>query len=175
MTNHKPNKPITSDDLSFQEQMKGVKKLKQDKIQHKQIPSSLVKREQLSFHRTQNEGFYFSDEYQPLIDYEPVRYFRDSEASVELKKLKRGFYLPELFLDLHGLTQSETKKELAAVIAACKSEHIHCISILYGHGKNILKRHVPMWLAQHPAVICFHEAPKRHGGNAGLLVLVQLD
>ena len=46
---------------------------------------------------------------------------------------------------------------------------------MYGHVKNILKKQTPMWLAQHPHVICFHQAPKEFGGNAALLVLFDIN
>lgn len=38
--------------------------------------------------------------------------------------MRRGDYSPELFLDLHGLTQLQAKQELGALIAACRREHI---------------------------------------------------
>src|SRR5699024_3634178 len=121
----------------------------------------------------EHESFYFSDEYRPLLHDDPVRYLRADGVSHGLKKLRGGFYLPEIFLDLHGVTQQQAKQELAALIAACRHEHIHCAAILSGHGKHILKKQVPMWLAQHPSVLCFHQAPKEFGGSAGLLVLFE--
>ena len=46
---------------------------------------------------------------------------------------------------------------------------------MHGHGKHILKQQTPLWLAQHPDVIAFHQAPKEWGGDAALLVLVEND
>ena len=55
----------------------------------------------------------FSDEYQPQLEEEgPTRYVRPGSSPYELKKLRRGDYSPELFLDLHGLTQLQAKQEL---------------------------------------------------------------
>ncbi len=67
--------------------------------------------------------------------------------------MRRGDYSPELFLDLHGLTQLQAKQELGALIAACRREHIFCACVMHGHGKHILKQQTPLWLAQHPHVI----------------------
>jgi len=46
---------------------------------------------------------------------------------------------------------------------------------MHGHGKHILKQQTPLWLAQHPDVLAFHQAPKELGGTASLLVLIELD
>ncbi|MGL4085548.1 endonuclease SmrB, partial [Escherichia coli] len=35
-----------------------------------------------------------------------------------------------------------------------------------------LKQQTPLWLAQHPHVMAFHQA---HGGDAALLVLIEVD
>ena len=44
---------------------------------------------------------------------------------------------------------------------------------MHGHGKHILKQQTPLWLAQHPDVLAFHQ-PKEWGGNAAILLLVEL-
>lgn len=175
MNNNDKNIESIDENTLFDEQMRDVKKLVQNTVHHSKQTSFQKMNHKLTLHHIENERFYFSDEFQPHLEYEPLRYYRDNEARAELKKLNRQFYTPELFLDLHGLTKEETKKELAAIIAACYQDEIQCISILFGHGKNILKRQVPLWLAQHPAIICFQQAPTKYGGNAGLLALVKHD
>ncbi len=119
---------------------------------------------------------YFSDEFQPLLNTEgPVKYVRPDVSHFEAKKLRRGDYSPELFLDLHGLTQLQAKQELGALIAACRREHVFCACVMHGHGKHILKQQTPLWLAQHPHVMAFHQAPKEYGGDAALLVLIEVE
>lgn len=78
-------------------------------------------------------------------------------------------------VDLHGLTQLQAKQELGALIAACRREHVFCACVMHGHGKHILKQQTPLWLAQHPHVMAFHQAPKEYGGDAALLVLIEVD
>ncbi len=77
--------------------------------------------------------------------------------------------------DLHGLTQLQAKQELGALIAACRREHVFCACVMHGHGKHILKQQTPLWLAQHPHVMAFHQAPKEYGGDAALLVLIEVE
>ena len=61
------------------------------------------------------------------------------------------------------------------MIAACRREHVFCACVMHDHGKHILKQQTPLWLAQHPHVMAFHQAPKEYGGDAALLVLIEVD
>lgn len=103
---------------------------------------------------------YFSDEYQPHLEEDgPTRYVREDVSKFELKKLKRGSYPPEICTDLHGMNQQQAKQELAALLTLCRRENIHVASVMHGIGKHILKQRIPSWLAQHPNVQAFHQAP----------------
>lgn len=140
------------DQALFRQLMAGTRQLKQDTI----------------VHRPQRKK----------ISEVPVKRLIQEQADVshfEAKKLRRGDYSPELFLDLHGLTQLQAKQELGALIAACRREHVFCACVMHGHGKHILKQQTPLWLAQHPHVMAFHQAPKEYGGDAALLVLIEVD
>ena len=119
--------------------------------------------------------FYFSDEYEPLLDEESaVKYLRENEDSYLLKQLRRGDFSPEIFLDLHGLTREQAKLELAALIQTCEKEHLYCASIMTGYGTYTLKRQIPRWLVQHPKVRALHQAPKEWGGEAAILILIDV-
>lgn len=120
-------------------------------------------------------SYYFSDEYQPLLEEgHPTRYVRAGNNPIELKKLQLGRYSPDLFLDLHGLTKIQAKLALGSLIVACKRKHLRCACVIHGHGKDILKQHTPLWLAQHPDVLALHQAPKAWGGDAAILLLISL-
>lgn len=162
----------------FRASVAGTKTLRQDTYVHRpqrhhvegKLPPRKALQEQV------DASFYFSDEFQPQLDSDgPMRYVRPGSSHYELKKLRRGDYSPDLFLDLHGLTQLQAKQELGALLAACRREHVYCACVMHGHGKHILKQQTPLWLAQHPDVLAFHLAPKAFGGDAALLVLVELD
>lgn len=169
--------PLSKDELQlFRESVVDAKKLRQDTIVHrKPKPTTQKIAPQRLLQEQVDASYYFSDEYQPQLEEEgPTRYVRPGYSAFELKKLRRGDYSPELFLDLHGLTQMQAKQELGALIAACKREHVHCACVMHGHGKHILKQQTPLWLAQHPDVLVFHQAPKEWGGSAAILLLVEL-
>jgi len=124
---------------------------------------------------SKNHEFFFSDEFIPLLNEDgPTRYARDDVSKYEVKKLRRGFYTPEVYLDMHGMTQNEAKRELGAMLAHCMKESVACACVVHGIGKHILKQRVPLWLAQHPDVMAYHQAPLEFGGNGALLVLLSI-
>lgn len=119
--------------------------------------------------------FHFSDEFEPDLNTQgPMKYVREGVDSFEAKNLRRGQYSPDLILDLHGLDQQQSKREIAALLAACDKEHAQCVCIVHGLGARVLKNKVPHWLVQHPSVMAFHQAPLEWGGNGAILVLVEL-
>ncbi|MGL1957529.1 MAG: endonuclease SmrB [Colwellia sp.] len=119
--------------------------------------------------------FHFSDEFEPnLTKSGPTKYVREDVDSFEVKNLRRGYYTPDLILDLHGLDQNQAKQEIAALLYACQKEHAQCICIVHGIGGYILKNKVPHWLVQHPDVMAFHQAPLEWGGNGAILALIEL-
>ena len=157
----------------FREAITGARQIKQDtiRLQSPAIKQKAQIREIREAHQAQH---YFSDEYEPLLSQEgPVRYVRSDVSAYEAKKLRRGDYIPDMMLDLHGLTQQQAKLELGALIEACRRQHILCACVMHGHGKNILKQKIPLWLAQHPDIMAFHQAPKLWGGDAAILVLIE--
>jgi len=169
--------PKPDEHALFSDSMKGIKPLAQDTIRTTKIRANKPKtqpNDSIRQESAQREHF-FSDQFEPHIaDEGPTRYIREGVSPYELKKLRRGDYEPELLLDLHGLTQETAKVEISALIAECRKQHIRCCNVMHGHGKNILKRQLPMWLAQHPDVEAFHQATKTWGGSAALSILIEL-
>lgn len=174
---------MKTDDIAlFHEAVKGAKPLSQDT--HAPEPISRLQKKTLQAKRqtvrdvreTEDALFFFSDEYEPLLDESAVdgkvRYLRAGEDSHLLKRLRRGDYEPELFLDLHGLTRKVAKLEIASLLLAAEREHIRCVSIMTGYGTFTLKRQIPRWLVQHPRVRALHQAPREWGGDAAILVLL---
>lgn len=123
----------------------------------------------------QDATFYFSDEFEPNLNQKgPMKYVREGVDTFEVKNLRRGYYAPDLILDLHGLDQKQAKLEIAALLFACQKEHAHCICIVHGLGSRVLKNKVPHWLVQHPDIMAFHQAPLEWGGDGAILALVEL-
>ena len=168
--------PINDEDLAmFRDAVQGAKKLTQDTIITPRHQKTQLTKQRTQTAEAQDHSFYFSDEFVPLLKEEgPTQYARMDVSKYEVKRLRRGVYVPDMFLDLHGMTQKEAKRELGALIAACKKEGVCCACVMHGIGKHILKTKTPLWLAQHPDVMAFHQAPLEFGGDGALLVLLEI-
>lgn len=171
----KENTVTPEDSALFRQSIQGTRQLSQDTIFQRPFRQRSIHIAEKQYLQEQSDAcHYFSDQFQPLLATDgPVRYLRQDVSTFELKKLRRGDYIPGLFLDLHGLTQQQAKQELGALISVCRREHISCACVMHGHGKQILKKQTPLWLAQHPHVLAFHQASKSWGGDAALLVLLE--
>ncbi|MFI4853232.1 MAG: endonuclease SmrB [Candidatus Makana argininalis] len=120
--------------------------------------------------------FCFSDSDNNIKKYNgPTRYVRNDVRSCEMKKLQKGYYYPNIILDVHGMTIIEAKLELNALIKQCRIDDINCACIIHGYGKFVLKNKIPCWLSKNPYIKSFHRAPNRFGGNAALLILIDID
>lgn len=166
---------LKEEDLAlFRDAVQGIKPLKQNEFvsvykKHKRKQELREQREK------EDTLFFFSDSYEPLLNEDGmIKYLRHGEENYLLKQLRRGDFSPEIFLDLHGLTKEQAKLELVALLHACEKEHIYCASIMTGYGTYTLKRQIPRWLVQYPRVRALHQAPKEWGGEAAILVLLDV-
>lgn len=165
----------------FQKEFNDVAPLKQDKIPPQRFSSkqnSALKPKNITEQAEIKQAaaaFEFSDGFEGYFDIEqPLKYVKSGADSHEVKRLRRGDYPPDLILDLHGLKKEQAKHEIAALIHAAQKQHVYCVSIMHGKGTFALKKSIPNWLIQHPAILGFHQAPKEWGGQAALLVLIEL-
>ncbi|MFC3120314.1 endonuclease SmrB [Agaribacter flavus] len=170
--------PQNDDFESFASLFKDTKRIKSDKYlapraSMTQKAESLHKRKQAMQTKQRNASFEFSDGFEAHFDgNQSMLFCRDERHRAQIKALRRGEYVPELILDLHGVNREDAKLELAAVIQEAYDKHHECINIIHGVSGGVLKQHVPNWLVQHPKVIGFHQAPLEWGGKGALLVLV---
>ena len=177
-SDHRTQKQIDEPDL-FKNEFKDVAPIKQDKIPPQRFcskqNSGLTQKNKtdLTIMKQAAAAFEFSDGFEGHID-QPLKYVKPETDSHEVQRLRRGDYPPDLILDLHGFKKEEAKHEIAALIYVAQKKHIYCVSIMHGKGTFALKKSIPNWLIQHPAVMGFHQAPKEWGGQAALLVLIDL-
>lgn len=165
-------------DLDFQQLMAGVKQLQQDTIRPRS-PNIKIRKDLKVEEQRQaqpEDDFYFSDHYEAHFEEdEPVRWLSPEAPADAVRQLKRGQLDPELLLDLHGMTQAEAKLELAALLTEAQRRHVQCVTVMTGFGTGVLRKRLPHWLVQHPAVLAFSQATKNWGGRSALLILLNVD
>lgn len=176
------NQPRT-DFASLFPDAKRITSDKIDTLQHKKDFSKSEKFKAASKHHSsqQQATYEVSDEFEAhwpddvatkYINKEVINDVRGGKDL--LKQLKMANIPPDAELDLHGYTAKGAKQEVLSFIYAAKKNHWHCINIVHGHGNGTLKRKIPNWLVQINDVSGFIQAPKAYGGQAGLLVLIDL-
>ncbi|CAL4318658.1 endonuclease SmrB [Buchnera aphidicola] len=170
------NSDFFSEDISFfYKYLTGVRKIKQDTVFHiskKKSNKNVSLRKEIEEQESHSYFFNKNSSNHYFLN-NPISYVRTVLFKSELNKLKSGGYIPDICIDLHGLNQYEAKKELGKIIYLCCKENFFCFLIIHGHGKNILKYTIPIWLSKHPDILAFHQASKNFGSSAALLVLIQ--
>jgi DNA-nicking Smr family endonuclease len=97
------------------------------------------------------------------------------------ERLKRGLHKVEATLDLHGMTQAEAHRALAAFVATSHEAGRRCVLVITGRGlgpsgPGVLKRSVPRWLEEpelRRLILAIAPAQPRHGGGGAAYLLLR--
>ena len=96
-----------------------------------------------------------------------------------MRRLRRGLYPVDDELDLHGLTQSAARNQLADFLAHSRDGGRRCVRIIHGKGYRsgargpVLKVAVNLWLRRHMDVMAFVSARAIDGGAGAVYVLLR--
>ncbi|HET9043264.1 MAG TPA: Smr/MutS family protein [Burkholderiales bacterium] len=110
---------------------------------------------------------------------EEIAYVRAGVARQVLRRLRRGHWVVQGHLDLHGMNRAEAHAALAAFLSHAVRHARRCVRIVHGKGlgsKNrepVLKGKVRVWLARREDVLAFCQAPAAQGGGGAVLVLLK--
>ncbi len=106
-------------------------------------------------------------------------HLRSGLARDVLRKLRRGHWVVQDIVDLHGLNRQAARSLLAEFLGGCLKRGLRCVRVVHGKGlrspgrEPVLKGKVQQWLAQRDEGLAFCEAPKNQGGSGALLVLLK--
>ncbi len=121
---------------------------------------------------------------------DPVRWQEDTETGEDaayvrpgisrqiLRRLRRGEWVTQAELDLHGLTKIEARHEFADFLHECRRRGVRCVRIIHGKGlrspnrEPVLKMHVRHWLMQRDEVLAFVSARPVDGGDGAVVALL---
>ena len=96
-----------------------------------------------------------------------------------LRKLRRGTWPIQDSLDLHGNHTDAARMLLQEFLHEAAQRNLRCVLVIHGKGLNsqggeaVLRKLARNWLAQHPHVLGFCDAPPKHGGSGAVLVLLK--
>jgi len=123
-----------------------------------------------------------SDEFtiETLLDTdEDLSYARQGIGQDVLRKMRRGHWVIQGQLDLHGLRSDEAREALGEFLRASVKRGWRCVRVIHGKGlgsvnkEPVLKRKVRNWLVQKDEVIAFCQARAADGGAGALIVLLR--
>jgi DNA-nicking Smr family endonuclease len=116
---------------------------------------------------------------QPIESGEELAFVRDGHSPDVLRKLRRGHWVVEDSLDLHGLNRSQAAAAVREFLAGCSARRLGCVCIVHGKGlgsrnrEPVLKGKLYRWLRMRDEVLAFSQAPAREGGAGAVLVLLK--
>jgi DNA-nicking Smr family endonuclease len=96
-----------------------------------------------------------------------------------LRRLRRGRWVVQDELDLHGATRDSARELLGVFLRRATARGARCVRVIHGKGlgsprrEPVLKGLARKFLAQHPQVLAYCEAPAAQGGSGAVLVLLR--
>ena len=101
-----------------------------------------------------------------------------------VRRLRRGDFAWQTYLDLHGQTAAQARDAVEKFITGGVRDGHRCVLIVHGRGLNskdqvpVLKEHMKSWLARGRIgrdVLAFTSARTHDGGAGALYVLLRRD
>ena len=175
--------PLGADDASlFRASMADVTPLRRPgKVEHERpLPRPVPAQRLLDDLETPRDSLSNCLPWDPATETgEELTYARNGIGLQTIRKLRRGHWVTQAELDLHGLTVAEARGLLAEFLSLCARRGLRCVRIIHGKGlrsKNrepVLKQKVGRWLMQRDEVLAYCQARPVDGGSGAVVVLLK--
>jgi DNA-nicking Smr family endonuclease len=176
---HKPT-PLPEDECGlFREAVKGARPLNvKRRVQHPvqpppPLPLQTLRDEQAALSESLSDwdGYLDADD--------DGSFLRPGLSRQILKKLRKGYWVVQAQLDLHGQNREEARLSLSAFLNDNVKRGLRCVRVIHGKGlgsKNrepVLKHKVRAWLIKREEILAFCEARPTDGGSGALIALIK--
>ena len=104
---------------------------------------------------------------------EELLFMRPGISRQTLRKMRKGHWVVEAQIDLHGLDRHAALSETSEFLEKAKTRRLRCVRIVHGKGLGVLKAKLRKWLPMREEVLAFTQAPLAQGGGGALLVLLK--
>jgi DNA-nicking Smr family endonuclease len=104
---------------------------------------------------------------------EELLFVRPGVSRQTLRKMRKGHWVVEAQIDLHGLDRHTALSETNEFLKKARQRGLRCVRIVHGKGLGVLKAKLRRWLPMKHEVLAFTQAPAAQGGSGALLVLLR--
>jgi DNA-nicking Smr family endonuclease len=172
--------PSDEERALFREAVSDAKPLARDRVHHEPPPPPAVPRQ-----RWRDERAALAESLHPaaldlsLEGGDEPAFLRPGLARTVLRDLRRGRWVVQGELDLHGATREEARHLLAGFLAESLQRGLRCVRIVHGKGlgspgrEPVLKGLVKGWLMHRPEVLAYCQARATEGGAGALVALLK--
>lgn len=142
----------------------------------KPVPQQFIRDEQQALADSLSDHFIPTHE---LETGEELLYLREGHSPDILRKLRRGHWVVQAAIDLHGLFSDEARLYVSTFISDCKKRGLRCVRIVHGKGlgsrnrEPVLKHKLRGWLMQKDEVLAYAQARQQDGGSGAMIVLLK--
>ena len=178
-----PRTPPVDDEarVLFRQAVADATPLAHDKVHHEPPPPPAIPRQLRQDERAAlAESLHQSD----LLDLQleggdEAAWLQPGMSPSVLRDLRRGRWVVQEHLDLHGMNREEARHHVALFVAECLAHGRRCVRIVHGKGlgspgrEPVLKKRVLGWLAQKKEVLAFCQARAADGGAGAVVVLLK--
>jgi DNA-nicking Smr family endonuclease len=177
-----PRPTIAESDLeAFRDAMRDVAPIAPpDRVQHPPERPAPVPQQTLADERQVLVESLSGDSWETTIEADgEMAFVRPGLPRQLLRKLRRGHWVIQDEVDLHGLNRETARLTTSDFLAAARRRGYRCVRIVHGKGlgsKNkepVLKVKVRHWLMQRDEVLAFAPARPADGGTGAVVVLLK--
>lgn len=175
-----PDNPRQKDDDNFRDAVGAVRPLKQDRVapyRRRRKPTPEQKR--LDEQAVMESLLAAELDVSELETGEELLFARPGVQHSVMRRLRRGEYIIEAQLDLHGYTVVQARESVNRFLQECRSLGRRCVRIIHGKGRGsegrlpVLKGKVNVWLRRKDEVLAFCPARPTDGGGGAVYVLLK--
>lgn len=172
--------PADDERIAFQEAIANARPLASDRVHHEPPPPPAIPRQ------TRNDAAAALAESLASPDLLDLQLEGGDEAAWlqpgltrgVLRDLRRGRWVVQAKLDLHGMNRDEARRAVTQFLTNCREQDLRCLRIVHGKGlgspgrEPVLKKLVLGWLAQKREVLAYCQARAAEGGAGAVIVLL---
>jgi len=143
-------------------------------------PPALARQRQRDERAALAESISDAFDVESLLETDDALSFRRRGIGIDVvRKLRRGVWVLQDEIDLHGLRSDAARERLAEFVRDSAQAGLRCIRVVHGKGlgspgrEPVLKAKAKAWLVQRSEVLAFTHARPADGGHGALIVLLK--